>query len=77
MRNLECFGGDDGTLVYYYRCLDCGTIILEDRSDAACLEDWECPTCHPKKYFPFKFITKKDMEENEFLKRWIEAVEFI
>lgn len=77
MRNLECFGGDDGTLIYYHRCLDCGTVILEDHSMKECLENWECPVCNPKEYFPFKFIIKKEIEENEVLKRWLDCVEFI
>jgi hypothetical protein len=77
MRNLECFGGDDCTLIYYHRCLDCGTVILEDHSNPACLKDWECPTCNPKDYFEFKYFTKEEIEQNEALKTYLEYIDFI
>jgi phage FluMu protein Com len=77
MSNLKCFGGDDGTLIYYYRCLDCGTVILEDRFNHAYLEAWKCPTCNPTEKFPFKFFTNEEIRQDSAIETWFELVEFI
>jgi hypothetical protein len=62
--NLYCFGGEDVTLIYYFRCRDCGTVILQDDSMDECLEPWECPTCDPTKNFPFRYFTREQLREN-------------
>ena len=62
--NLYCFGGEDATLIYYFRCRDCGTIILEDHSMRECLESWECPICSPSENFSFTYFTREQLREN-------------
>ncbi len=66
-RNLYCFGGEDVTLIYYFRCRDCGTIILENHSKPECLEPWECPTCTPSENFPFTYFTRQELKEDKEL----------
>jgi len=55
---------EDMTLVYYYLCKDCGTIILEDHSMEECLSNWRCPTCTPMKNFPFKYFTREELRRD-------------
>jgi len=62
--NLYCFGGEDATLIYYFRCRDCGTVILQDNSMEECLEPWGCPTCDPTENFPFRYFTREQLREN-------------
>jgi len=62
--NLYCFGGDDVSLIYYFRCKDCETVILENRAIKECLDPWECPTCYPKDSFPFRYFTKEQLRKN-------------
>lgn len=65
--NLYCFGGEDATLIYYLRCKKCGTIILENGADEACLSPWKCPICDPVDDFPFVFYTQKQLREDKVL----------
>jgi hypothetical protein len=62
---MKCFAGDDCTLIYYYECEECGTIVVVDNSDYNCLHDWECPICKPVNNFPWQFITKEDIDNDE------------
>lgn len=66
-KNLYCFGGEDVTLIYYFRCRKCGTIILEDCAKKECLESWKCPTCNPVDDFPFVFYTKEQLQKDKLL----------
>lgn len=69
---MKCFAGNDATLEYWYECEICGTVVIEDNSDPRCLDNWECPTCKPVKNFPWKFLTKEHIENNEYHKMIIE-----
>lgn len=62
--NMYCYGGEDCTLIYYFRCRDCGTIVLEDQGMEECLKPWECPTCNKTEKFPFKYFTREQLREH-------------
>lgn len=70
---MKCFAGDDVTLKYWYECETCGTVVIEDHSDPACMKNWECPICKPTENFPWKFVTKEQIEESEELNKYIEV----
>lgn len=70
--NLKCFYGDDGFLQYWYECLDCGSVLVVDYSDKRSVEPWSCPVCNKPENFPFKYYTKKEIEECEAIKKLIE-----
>jgi phage FluMu protein Com len=72
--NMKCFAGDDCTLVYWYECEKCGTIVAEDNSREECLSDWKCPTCEPVNNYPWQFVTKEDIDSDENAKVFINAL---
>lgn len=69
--NLYCYSGEDVTLIYYHRCGNCGTVILEDHSMEECLTDWQCPTCYPTKNFPFAYVIRDELREDKSLGKLI------
>ena len=62
IEGMECLGGEDATLQYYYHCRSCGTIVKEDCSSRECLKSWKCPVCSPSNQFPFVYFTKEDLD---------------
>ena len=63
---LECIAGDDGYLKYYYKCLLCGTILIDDHGEESCLEfdKYDCPTCKPEqKNFPFDYVPADEINK--------------
>ena len=66
-------GGNDGDLIYWYRCERCGTMVQEDHSDIACMEPWDCPTCVSAVNFPFKFFTREELKKDKRVSRFVGA----
>ena len=69
--SLYCYAGEDVTLIYYYLCRDCGTVILEDHSMEECLTNWACPTCSPVENFPFKNFSGEELRGDSNLLRLV------
>jgi len=69
--NLYCYSGEDLTLIYYFRCRNCGTVILENYGMEECLTDWPCPTCIPKEDFPFEYFTRQELREDKMLGKMV------
>ena len=61
---MGCIAGDDGFLQYYYKCLLCGTIVVEDNGEFEDIRNYKCPTCNPNQQnFPFYFIPAEEIDK--------------
>ena len=76
-KNLQTFAGDDGTLIYWVECLDCGTIIKSDHSDPFCITDWKCPACIQQDNFRFRYWTKSEIDNMDGGRRFINTLKEI
>lgn len=62
--SMICVYGDDCFLKYYFICLDCGTVaIQDDRETIECVKDYGCPSCNKIKKYPFEIITKENHDQ--------------
>ena len=73
-KNIQSFAGDDGTLIYWVECLDCGTIIKSDHSHPFCTTDWKCPTCIKQENFKFKYWTKAEIDNMKGGREFIDGL---
>jgi hypothetical protein len=73
-----CQTGNDGDLIYYYKCEDCGTIAVVDHSHSDCMKQIFCPNCCPPltdKPLLHKYIKPND-KDYESLMAFIKADQF-
>ena len=63
---LEYVDGDDDHLLYFYKCKDCGTIVIDDQlENFPNIRKYDCPVCAPnQKDFPFEYATLTDGKLN-------------
>lgn len=58
--------GDDGSLLYYSQCQDCGCVVIDNhREPTPSITKYTCPICNPKQEnFPFEYIPKDKISDS-------------